>query len=129
MGRWVKGAGKLNYRVLVIPNHRAVSLNKIYSQTHWRARQALKSRVHDLVRAYVPAIDKRVCERRVDVEITAYFRGGRIRDSDNIAAKLYIDGLRGIFLEDDDTRFVRKVTVEAVIKAKEDQVIIKLIEL
>lgn len=51
--------------------------------------------------------------RPVDIEISAHQR--RCIDSDNICAKLYIDGLRhaGI-LQDDTPTYVRKVTTQSV---------------
>lgn len=64
-------------------------------------------------------------KKKVNVSITAYYNGKRIHDSDNICSKLYIDGLvKSNIIEDDDTRYVGKVTTEAKIGQKENKVVI-----
>jgi len=109
-----------------ILNHKAISWNQLYKQGHWSKRSSLAKQIHELVWSYAPA--PKEYKKKVDISITAYYKDKRRHDSDNICAKLYIDGLKeaGILL-DDDTRYVGKVTVEAKIGQKEDKVVIKII--
>jgi len=112
-----------------IKNHRAISWNKIYSQGHWTERSSLAQEIHSLIKAEIPWKEREILGRRVDITIRAYFKGKGRRDSDNIASKLYIDGLKDIFLEDDDSRFVRRVTTEAIVGAVSDAILITLREI
>ena len=101
-----------------IRDHKVISWNTLYRQSHWTKRKALADRIHMEVRAAVAP--QEAFDRLVDIRIRAYQR--RTIDSDNICAKLYIDGLRhaGI-LKDDTPRYVRRVTTESV-KDTEDWV-------
>ena len=111
-----------------IPQFKAVSWNELYEQKHWSHRKKLADEAHELVWAYLPKGCK-VFKGRVDIKVTAFFKSKRRRDSSNICAKLYEDGLKGRVIEDDDTRFVRKVTTEAIIGADCDRVVIELSEI
>jgi len=109
-----------------IPEHKAVSWNSLYSQGHWTERKKLADQIHEYVWAYTPDVKK--IKGKVDIAITAYYKDKRRHDSDNVASKLYIDGLvKAGILEDDDTRYVGKVTTEAIIGADEDKVVIQII--
>lgn len=112
---------------LTIPDHKAISWNVLYEQQHWTKRQELAQTIHNFVVAAIPPGSKWFA-KPVDITITAYFKNKLHRDSDNIASKLYIDGLKYRLIEDDDTRFVRKVTTEAINGAKKDEVIINIKE-
>ena len=48
---------------------------------------------------------------KVDTEIIAYQK--RMIDPDNICAKLYIDGLKCLVIEDDTPEYVIRVTTES----------------
>lgn len=111
--------------VITIHDHQAVSWNVLYSQSHWTKRYELAQTIHTYMIASLPPGWKRFDET-VDISITAYFKDSRLRDSDNVASKLYIDGLKGRLILDDDTRFVRRVTTEIVNKAGEDKLVIKI---
>lgn len=97
---------------LVIRNHRPVSWNRLYSQRHWSKRKALVDEVHLLTRAAIP-VDVQMYEQPVAITVTAFSRGVPI-DADNVAAKLYIDTLKGWLIQDDDRRFVREVTTRSM---------------
>lgn len=116
---------------IVINNHRAVSWNKIYSAGHWHTRQKLAKKIHKLVKftAFQQAKGKPEFKNRVDISIVGYYKDKRRHDSDNIAHKCYIDGLKRMVVEDDDTRYIRKVTTEARIGQKEDKLIIRIKEI
>lgn len=112
--------------VIQVPEHKAISWNKIYSQGHWTTRKKLADQIHEYIWAYAPNVDK--ISGKVDISITAHYKHKRRHDSDNVASKLYIDGLvKAGILEDDDTRYIGKVTTEAIIGAKEDKVIINIL--
>jgi len=112
---------------ITIPNHKAISWNKLYSSPHWKVRSKLAKEIHALIWGYCFDGNSRrhKVDKKVDVSITAYYKDKRRHDSDNICAKLYIDGLKEL-LKDDDTRYVGRVTTEAKIGQKEDKVVICL---
>ena len=56
--------------------------------------------------------DLGVFESPVDITVTVYFKH-RPLDPCNIPAKLYIDGLLGVWLEDDSPRYVSSVTTRS----------------
>ena len=108
---------------ITIPNHKAISWNKLYSSNNWIVRKREADNIHQLVEWYVNQGNRKPFTEKVDISITAYYKHKRKRDSDNVCAKLYIDGLKELLL-DDDTRHVGKVTTEAKIGQKEDKVVI-----
>jgi len=93
---------------------KAISNNIFYSGIHGWKRQCILGEQNDknLIKLKFP----------VDITITAFCRG-RILDSDNVCAKIIIDGIKnnGWIIPDDDIRYVRKVTTQAV-KSQEDSV-------
>ena len=94
---------------LFLPGERPVSWNVYYGGKHWTQRQREAQRVHALVRA---ALDPEQAPFAGPVNITLIaFFSGRPLDPDNICAKLYIDGLKGWLIADDDRRHVRSVRV------------------
>ena len=62
----------------------------------------------------------------VDISITAYYKDKRRRDSDNILGKIYVDSLVPKLLPDDNTKYVRKVTTQAIIGAEKDKVVLEI---
>jgi len=86
------------------------SWNKLYSGAHWSIRANEADRVHGLIREAVKGY--KVLEAPVDITITAYFRT-RPQDADNILSKLYIDGMKGIVIKDDNPEYVRSVTTKS----------------
>lgn len=111
---------------ITIPNHKAISWNKLTGRMHWTKRAKLVQEISGLVR-YGNTYTGIIAEK-VDISITAYYKDKRRHDSDNVCAKLYIDGLKGL-IEDDDTRYVGKVTTQAKIGQKEDKVLITIKEI
>lgn len=97
---------------IVIPDERPESWNKYYSGMHWKERSAEAKRVHNLVRTYLVAVGLRAgdCyERPVNIAVNAYFKSHPL-DADNIAAKLYIDGMKGYLIADDTPKYVVRVS-------------------
>lgn len=104
-----------------MPNHllqirldgeRPISWNMFYSGKHWAVRKAEADRVHALVAYSLPTLDLvRPDVWPLSVVFTAYL-AGRMMDVDNLAVKLYLDGVKGSPLLPDDTpRYLDSVTV------------------
>ncbi len=92
---------------IVLLKERPMSWNKMYAGVHWTTRRDEVMRVHWLVK--LAASKEKEIKKKVDIFITAYFDKMPL-DSDNIPAKLYVDGLRMNILKDDNRTWVRKVT-------------------
>lgn len=111
---------------IVIPGERPQSWNGLYSgKVHWSARSAEKDRVRQVVRAAVDMDQAAVQARPVEISLVAFFQK-RPLDADNIAAKLYIDALKGIFIEDDSPKYVSAVTTASRIDRKNPRVEIEI---
>lgn len=106
---------------ITIPNYKLPSRNKLYASSHWRSRQKLAKEVHELVMAYSP---KKLFKVPVNIRIDAYYKHKHRRDSDNVEAKLLIDGLCGRVIQDDDPRYVHDVTTRSHIGSETNKVVI-----
>lgn len=95
---------------IILDKERPMSWNKFYSGMFWRTRKTEADRVHRLVSFLT--LGQKPVEGLVDITFTAYF-DKRPYDSDNLPAKLYIDGLRKHILRNDTNKFVRRVTAES----------------
>lgn len=114
----------LSYRGLMtritLPDHKAISWNKIYAQGHWTTRKKLVDEVHFRVKIACKGIG--LINGRVSIMIIADFKT-RPLDSSNIAAKLYEDGLiKAGIIKDDSPEHVRMVSTESRPKQEKDQV-------
>lgn len=105
---------------ITLPDHKAISWNKIYSQGHWSTRKKLADDIHFLMK--IVSKDIPFIKERVDILIIASFKT-RALDSSNICAKLYEDGLvKAGKIKDDSPKYVRMVSTESMPKQKSDQV-------
>lgn len=96
---------------IILGGERPISWNKFYSGGHWSERAAEAERVHLLMRSAInPNIAAHVVP--VHIHVIAYF-DKRPLDADNIAAKLYIDGLKSWLIRDDTPECVRSVTTSS----------------
>lgn len=115
--------------LLTLNNERAVGWNALYSgKMHWTDRASLVEYIHNLFiehKAKYPLLGKKQLQKRVDINITAYFNKSPL-DPDNIATKFYIDGLKGWLLIDDSTVYVRRVSAESKLD-KENRIEIEII--
>ena len=109
---------------VVIPDERPMSWNQFYECPHWIVRKDEADRVHQLVKAFIDG-NVMMFEDRVDIFMTVYF-DKRPHDADNIVAKLYIDGLKGKYLENDGHKHVRSVTTRTEIDRKKPRVEIQI---
>ena len=121
---------KLKSLTITLPNHKAVSWNALYSSKHWTVRSKLAKRIHQEVfgAVFEVVLAPRLLHYPVDIILTAFYKDKKLRDSDNLASKVYIDGLKGVLLEDDDYHYVRRVTTEVRVGQKEDKLEISIEE-
>ena len=98
---------------LVLDGERPPSWNKAYAGQFWAKRKAEADRIHLAVRAAIDP-DWPLFEGQVDITVTAVFDKQPL-DADNIPAKLYVDGLKGWLLADDDLAHVRSVRTVALV--------------
>jgi len=114
---------------IIIPAYISPSRNKLYSVKHWSQRSKIANEVHEIVASYITSKARSFLKDHklpVDIKITQYKKSKRLADSDNIEDKLIIDSLKGKVLEDDDVRFVRRVTTEMIIGAEKNELHIKI---
>ena len=108
--------------IICIPDHKAVGWNfYIHKTGHWARRGEVSNTIHQLVMAYVNSQKIKPIDYRVNITITAH--SNKPLDPDNIAAKLYIDGLvlSGI-LKDDSRKYIGRVTLESLkVKPKQGE--------
>lgn len=92
------------------------SWNKFYAGVHWVERAKLQHEWHNLVvqeaLMQLGAAARRKFDVPVRIAISCTFHGRRTQiDPDNLCAKLVIDGLKGLLLEDDSPTWVHSVTL------------------
>lgn len=95
-------------RTLVLPGERPVSWNEYYAGSHWSKRNDEAMRVHSIVRAALDPNDDPF-QGRVDIDVVVY-ADSRPMDPDNVCAKLYVDALKGWWIEDDTRQYVRIIS-------------------
>jgi hypothetical protein len=96
--------------VIQLQGERPMSWNTFYAGKHWSMRQEEADRVHALVACH--CIGYTPFTRPVDIRFYVGFKSRPI-DPDNVATKLYIDGMKGRVLTDDTHKQIRSVTIEA----------------
>lgn len=111
---------------IIVQNHRGISWNKFYDTPHWTQRAELAKETHWLVRAALPA-EYEMFKGPVDIRVQAHYKH-HPADSDNVCGKIYIDGLKGLVIEDDDPRYVRDCTTRSVTGCCDDYVVIQIME-
>lgn len=86
-------------------------MNDLYAGMHYRKRMKIAKEKHWLVlTALDPAWEP--FDVRVDIVVIATYKHNPV-DTDNIIAKLYIDGLKTRVIKDDSMQYVRRVILEA----------------
>lgn len=114
--------------IITIPGECPTSWNEFYSGRHWRIRRNEAERVHQMVRANLDP-NMPVYQLPVHIHVRAYFPNKRKQlDPDNIAAKLYIDGLCGWLIADDTAQFVASVTTSSHLDRENHRVEIEITE-
>lgn len=108
----------------IIIKGRSPSWNKIYQSKSWYTRREIVDDVHARVQYVMLEMGYRLqkkdnyFKKKVDISLVGYFKH-RPLDSDNIPAKLYIDGLKDYLLSNDAFAQVGKVSVESKIDPEE----------
>lgn len=92
----------------IMPNS-SWGLNKIYSGSHWNDRKKQAQTVHMLVRSAIRKQVRGVQMFRVPVSISIWYNSRLDIDNHGYIAKMIIDGMKGILIQDDDRRFVREL--------------------
>ena len=99
---------------IIIPKEVLPSWNKLYAQTHWGVRKRMADEWHELVAWAV--LEQKIGKvgyngRTLEISVKCYYPKLRhVLDPDNICIKLAIDGLKGLVIEDDDWKHIRKVS-------------------
>ena len=112
--------------IITLEGEKCPSWNTFYSGKHWTKRKEEVDRVHMLVRSQIDP-DLKQIGVPVNIRVTAFYADKRKRDSDNIAAKLYIDGLKPFVIPEDDYHHVHDVTTRAKHDPSGDKVVIEVI--
>jgi len=114
--------------IVTIPDYRPPTWNKFYAGMHYRKRIELASEAHLLVLAATKQQhpDCEPFDVCIDIEVTVYFKN-RPQDTDNVTAKLLIDGLRhaGVIAEDTPVQ-VGAVTTRSRVDKERPRVEIRL---
>lgn len=108
---------------ICLRGERPKSWNVLKRLDKWRWQDEV-DRVKLIMRAALPAMPP-VYTCRVDISVVVYFRANPY-DSDNIPAKLMIDGLLNLVIPDDSPRYLRRVCTESCIDRKRPRVEITL---
>lgn len=111
---------------IIIPEHRGISWNKFYDSPHWTVRAKFSKDTHWLVRSCLPE-QYEMFTVPVNIKIQAHYMH-HPTDSDNLCAKIYIDGLKGLVIEDDDPRWLHDVSTRSFTGATSDYVLIQITE-
>lgn len=85
-------------------------LNAIYAGKHWSKRRQDSDDWHRLVRAEVARQGLRKTPIGRPVAISFYWNDRLDLDNHAYMAKMIVDALKGIWLEDDDRRHVREIS-------------------
>lgn len=110
---------------IVLPKEKPMSWNDMYAGMHWSERNNEAKRVHALIRYSVSPKNKGPYTGKVGVTIRAYFQK-RPYDSDNIASKFYVDGLKGTIILNDTPEYVGPVTTESCVDKNNPRVEIEV---
>ena len=109
---------------ITLPDACPPSWNRFYAGMHWAERKRIADEAHTLIRCYLP-FNWQPITVPVSIRYDAY--QVRPQDADNIASKLYTDGLvRAGVLAGDDWRHVQAVTT-ATHKASANSLVITIL--
>lgn len=82
-------------------------MNSIYAGKHWSERKKQAQEVHLLVRAAIRKQNRSARIFRDPVSVSIWYNSRLDIDNHGYLAKLIIDGMKGVLIEDDDRRYVR----------------------
>ena len=84
-------------------------MNSIYSGKHWNERKTQAQEVHLLVRAAIRKQHRSVRMFREPVSVSIWYNSRLDIDNHSYLAKLIIDGMKGVLIEDDDRKHVKEL--------------------
>ncbi len=84
-------------------------MNKIYAGTHWDERKQQAQQVHLLVRAAIRKQHRNIRKFTEPVTVCIWYNSRLDIDNHGYLAKLIIDGMKGVLIEDDDRRYVKEL--------------------
>ena len=84
-------------------------MNSIYAGKHWSERKKQAQEVHLLVRAAIRKQNRSVRIFREPVSVSIWYNSRLDIDNHGYLAKLIIDGMKGVLIQDDDRRYVREL--------------------
>lgn len=100
--------------VIEITDARLPSWNILYEGKHWSARSQMAHLWHALTREALDKLDLEILDYKVDIDVMAEYKHPAY-DSDNICAKLVIDGMKGRLIYDDSPKWVGWVSCKSVL--------------
>lgn len=99
-----------SFTVPIHPDSRTWGMNGVYSQSkHWNIRTKQAAQVHTLVKAQIRSVNRNVRKFDKPVSVRIFYNSRLDIDNHGYLAKLIIDGMKGILIEDDNRRFVRSL--------------------
>lgn len=84
-------------------------MNSIYAGKHWSERKKQAQEVHLLVRAAIRKQNRNVRIFREPVSVSIWYNSRLDIDNHGYLAKLIIDGMKGVLIQDDDRRYVMEL--------------------
>lgn len=85
-------------------------MNAVYSQSmHWAQRKKQAQGVHILVKSCIRKVDRNVRKFAKPVSVRITYDSRLDIDNHGYLAKLIIDGMKGVLVEDDTRRYIREL--------------------
>jgi Holliday junction resolvase RusA-like endonuclease len=81
-------------------------MNKVYAGKHWNERKEQASVIHLMVRAAIRKQVRPVQKFQKPVTVTILYNSRLDIDNHGYLAKMIIDGMKGLLIEDDNRKFV-----------------------
>lgn len=81
-------------------------MNKVYAGKHWNERKTQAAQVHLMVRTAIRRQIRTVQKFQKPVTVTILYNSRLDIDNHGYLAKMIIDGMKGLLIEDDNRKFV-----------------------
>lgn len=99
---------KVRFTIDLQPNSEW-GMNRVYSGAHWSIRKRQAAEVHALVKAAIRKQNRNVRKFSEPVTVCIWYNSRLDIDNHGYLAKLIIDGMKGVLIEDDDRRYVKEL--------------------
>lgn len=87
-------------------------MNKVYAGKHWSVRKTQAHQMHLIVRAAIRQQIKKPMMYTQPVSVRIRYDSRLDIDNHGYLAKLIIDGMKGVLIEEDDRRYVKQLVQE-----------------